>query len=440
MNRIESKQLSDSTNRPADFSFKQLIKSVGPGLITGASDDDPSGIATYSMAGATYGFSFLWTAPLFLPLVACIEYICAKIALVTGSGLAGVMRQHYPRWLLYFSVGLLVVANTINAGTDLGAIAAAINLFVPDLRSTWLVPVIAVSIVALQILGSYRLISMIFKLFTLSLLSYFLCTFYIKFDWPDVLAHTIVPKMAFDLQSVTMFVALIGTTISPYCFFWQASQEVEEELKLGRTELWQRKGASDSELRNAAIDVDFGMLASVFVMFFIMLTTGATLHAAGKFDIISAADAALALKPIAGEAASTIFALGIIGTGFLAIPILTDSAAYAVAEASGRQPTLNGTLLQEKLFYLVICLSMLLGTAINYAGINPIQALYITAIINGILAPPLIIVIMHIANNKKIMGSRVNNTFTNCIGWTASAIMSLASLILLWSVLREPFI
>lgn len=436
-NRAEPKEHLGTEDNSTAFSFKQVLKSAGPGLITGASDDDPSGIATYSMAGASYGFSFLWTAPLFLPLVACIEYICAKIALVAGSGLAGVMRQHYPRWLLYFSVGLLVVANTINAGTDLGAIAAAINLFFPDMHSAWLVPLIAIAIVALQILGNYQLISMIFKLFTLSLLSYFLCTFYIKFDWLDVLGHTLVPQVAFNQQSLTMLVALLGTTISPYCFFWQASEEVEEELKIGRKELWQRKGATDSELRNAAIDVDLGMFVSVFVMFFIMLTTGATLHSSGRLEILTAADAALALRPLAGEAASTIFALGIIGTGFLAIPILTDSAAYAVAEASGLEPTLNGTLVQEKLFYLVICLSMLLGIAINFAGINPIQALYITAIINGVLAPPLLIVIMHIANNKEIMGSRVNSKLTNFVGWTACTIMSLASLTLLWSVLKE---
>jgi len=242
------------------------------------------------------------------------------------------------------------------------------------------------------------------------------------------------------MASIMMFVALLGTTISPYCFFWQASEEVEEELKLGRKQLQERKGASDSELRNAALDVDFGMLVSVLVMFFIMLSTGATLHAAGKLEINTAADAALALRPLAGEAASIIFALGIIGTGFLAIPILTDSAAYAVAEAAGLEPTLDDTPSQEKLFYLVICISLLIGTAINYTGVNPIHALYITAIINGLLAPPLLIVIMHISNNKTIMGSRVNSTLTNVLGWSTAAIMSIASAMLIWSLFWEQLI
>jgi Mn2+/Fe2+ NRAMP family transporter len=423
----------------SDSAVYQLFKSLGPGLVTGASDDDPSGIATYSMAGAAYGFNFLWTAPLFLPLVACIEYICAKIAMVTGTGLAGVMRQHYSKPLLYGAVGLLFVANTINAGTDIGAIANAINLFIPAIPAVWLIPLIALTILAIQMFGSYQNISTVFKVFTLSLASYFFCVFFVKFDWLDVLHHTVVPHVALNLESVMMLVALLGTTISPYCFFWQATEEVEEELKLGRTKLLQRLGATDTELRNAALDVDFGMLISVVVMFFIMLTTGATLHAAGQFEINSAADAALALKPLAGEAASVIFSLGIIGTGFLAVPILTDSAAYAVAESVGLEPTLNGTPVQEKLFYLVISLSMMIGVAINFAGINPIQALYITAVINGVLAPPLLIVIMHIANNKTIMGSRVNGLLTNLLGWTTTVILSAASLALLGIIVWEQF-
>lgn len=427
----------DLTDLSSKFSFRNLFKSLGPGVITGASDDDPSGIATYSLAGASFGFSLLWTAPLMLPLVACIEYTCAKIAMVTGRGLAGVLRQHYSRPLLYLAVSLLVVANTINAGTDIGAIAAAVNLFVPDISPTFFVPLISILIIAFQILGSYKLISTIFKLFTLSLLSYFLCAFSIEYDWLDVLKQTFVPQMTFDTPTIMMLVALLGTTISPYCFFWQASEEVEEKVKLGGKKPWLIPGATDTELLNAAVDVDFGMLVSVLVMFFIMLTTGATLHDAGILEINTAADAALALRPLAGEAASIIFALGIIGTGFLAIPILTDSAAYAVAEAAGLEPTLNGTVSQEKLFYFVIFASMLVGTAINYVGVNPMKALYVTAIINGVLAPPLLVMIMLIANNKKIMGARVNTTLTNWLGWSATALMSIASATLIWNLISE---
>src|SRR2546426_1365602 len=397
---------------------KRFFKLLGPGLITGASDDDPSGIGTYAVAGASLGFATLWTALFTLPLMIAALLTCARIGMVSGMGLAAVLRRHYARNLLYLTVIGLVIANTINAGADIGAIAAAINLLIPIPIAVLVLPV-ALAILALQIWGSYRLIARTFKWLVLALFAYVGSAFFARPDWFAVAKATFIPRLSFDPPFLAMLVAIFGTTISPYLFFWQADQEVEEEISFGRLTPAQRRGATDAEMKYARWDVCLGMLFSNVVMYFIILATAATLFKAGKTNIQSATDAALALKPLAGESASLLLALGLIGTGFLAVPILTGSSAYAVTQAFGGRYGFNQKPRQAKLFYGVIAVSTLAGRLINFVGKNPIRALFLAAIINGLLAPPLLEVIMLIANNRKVMKDRVNGRWTNMQGWTA---------------------
>jgi NRAMP (natural resistance-associated macrophage protein)-like metal ion transporter len=406
---------------------RRFLKILGPGFISGAADDDPSGIGTYATAGASLGYAPLWTALLTYPLMATVQVVCAKIGLVTGRGLAGVLRKHYPRWLLYCAVIPLFVANTINVGADLGAIAAAINMLVPALPIRLLLLPIALAILALQIWGSYRLISRTFKWLTLALFAYIGAAILARPDWGEVLRSTFIPTISLDQAFLLTLVAILGTTISPYLFFWQASEEVEEEVAMGRTQLWRRRGASDRELEYAAVDVNVGMGFSVLVMYFIMLATAATLHEAGKTDITSATDAAQALRPLAGDLSSVLLAVGLIGTGVLAVPILSASAAYAISEAFGWRYGLDQNPGRAKQFYAVIVLATLIGVGIDYLGINPIDALFATAVINGFVAPPLLVMIMVVANNRKIMGKRTNGRLTNILGWATAIVMFLAA-------------
>ena len=409
---------------------KRFLKVLGPGLITGASDDDPSGIGTYAVAGASYGFATLWTAPVTLVLAAAVQFICAKVGMVSGRGLAGVLRLHYPRPLLYLAVAGLLVANTINAGADIGAIAAAVNLLVPIPIPVLIVPATA-AILALQIFGSYRLIARIFKWLTLALFAYIGSALLARPNLGEVLRGTFVPTISLDPSFLATLVAILGTTISPYLFFWQASQEVEEEVEMGRTHLHQRKGATDAELKYAAVDVNTGMVLSEAVMYFIILATGATLFKAGNTNISSAADAAVALEPLAGPAAELLLAVGLIGAGFLAVPILTGSAAYALSEAFGWKLGLNKHIASAKQFYGVIIAATVIGMLINFIGINPIDALFWTAVINGFVAPPLMVLIMLVANNRDVMGHRINCWQTNVLGWLATALMFAAAVALL---------
>ncbi|HEX7497572.1 MAG TPA: divalent metal cation transporter, partial [Candidatus Limnocylindrales bacterium] len=360
-------------------SFKRLGKTLGPGLITGASDDDPSGIGTYVQAGAQYGFVTLWTTLAMLPMQTAVQYICAKIGLVTGKGLAGVLREHYPR-ALYPAVIALVVANTLNAGADIGAIAAAINLLVPIPAWVFIVPV-SLGIIGLQVFGSYRMIEKVFMWLALALLAYIGAALFARPDIVKVLAGTLVPTIRLDPAYIGIIVALLGTTISPYLFFWQASQEVEEQISLGRRQLRQRQGASRSELKYAMWDTVAGMVFSEVVAYFIILAAGATLFAAGKTDVASATDAAAALRPLAGDAAALLLAIGLIGAGVLAVPVLTGSAAYGVAEAFGWRSGLDRQFKGAPQFYLVIVAATLVGMAINFLGINPITALVLTAVL-----------------------------------------------------------
>jgi NRAMP (natural resistance-associated macrophage protein)-like metal ion transporter len=408
--------------------LRRLIKVLGPGLITGASDDDPSGIGTYTSAGASLGYATLWTAILTLPLMAVVQFTCAKIGMVSGMGLAGVLRKHYPRWLLYIAISGLVVANTINAGTDIGAIAAAVNMVAPVVSAIALVVPIAAGIVALQIWCSYKVIANIFKWLTLTLFAYIIAAFISHPHWGEVLKATVVPPLRTDSQYITTLVAIAGTTISPYLFFWQTSEEVEEEVSMGRKTLKEREGATQKELNAAKWDTLAGMIFCNVVFYFVILAAATTLHATGKTDIQSATDAAKALEPLAGAAAKYLFAAGLIGAGFLAVPVLTGSSAYAVAETFGWNYGLDTKPHEAKQFYAIIAVSTLVGMLINFLGINPITALFWTAVINGVIAPPLLVVILLVANNKKVMGKRTNGRGANAVGWLTCALMFAAAI------------
>ena len=364
--------------------------------------------------------------------MASVQYICAKVGMVSGRGLAGVLRHHYPPSVLYPAVLLLVVANTINAGADIGAVAAAINMIFP-IPILWMIAPIAVGIVVLQVWGTYRLMAGTFKWLCIALFAYVGAGILARPDPGEVLRATLIPSIQFDAGFATTLVAILGTTISPYLFFWQASQEVEEEIQLGRHSLWSRVGATDRELKYRAWDVNIGMAIAIVVMYFIMLATGATLHKAGQTNIQSAADAALALRPLAGDLAGLLLAVGLIGTGVLAVPILTGSAAYALCESMGWRYGLDEKPARAKHFYAVILAATLVGMSINFLGINPIDALFYTAVINGLLAPPLLVLIMLISNDPKIMGARTNNHWLNLAGWAATAVMSAAAIVLVGS-------
>src|SRR5579884_1552261 len=410
----------------------RFLRLIGPGVITGASDDDPSGIGTYAMAGASLGYSCLWTALVTFPLMAAVQVICATIGLVTSEGLAGVLRRHYSRWLLYPVVVTLLIANTINAGVDIGAIAAGINLLVP-IPLEWLIVPVALVIVALQVWGSYRLIARVFKWLTLALFAYIGSAFFARPDAGQVLQGTFIPHVRLDSAYLVVLVAILGTTISPYLFFWQASQEVEEKKSVARR-WWQRRPASEQDLEHAAWDVNLGMLFSNVVMYFIILASAATLHVAGRTNIGTAAEAAEALRPLAGAGATILMALGLIGTGLLAVPILTTSAAYAACEAFGWKQGLDRPPHRAREFYAIIAGATLVGMLINFVGINAVDALFWTAVLNGILAPPLLVVIMLVANNGTVMGARKPGLLTNLLGWAATVAMfaAAAELFLTW--------
>lgn len=408
----------------------RFLKILGPGFITGASDDDPSGIGTYTVAGAQLGFATLWLAVLTYPLMVTVQFICAKIGMVSGRGLASVLRTYYPRWLLFPAVIALVIANTINAGADIGAIAAALNLLVPIPALIFVVPVGAL-LLALQLFGSYHVIARIFKWLTLALFAYVLTAFFAHPDWGAVAHATLVPTLRFDPLFLSTVVAILGTTISPYLFFWQTDQEVEEQISVGRTTLKARQGATDQEIRAGFLDVNVGMFFSNLVMFFIILATASTLFKAGKTEIQSATDAAQALRPLAGNAASLLLAIGLIGSGCLAVPILTGSAAYGIAEAFGWPHSLDAKPQRARAFYGVIAGATLIGIALNFVGINPIRALFLSAVINGVLAPPLLVIILLVANNQTIMGRHVNGRVANILGWITAGLMAVAALTLL---------
>jgi NRAMP (natural resistance-associated macrophage protein)-like metal ion transporter len=414
----------------------RIFRVLGPGIISGASDDDPSGIATYSVAGASLGFTTLWTALLTFPLMAVVQLICAKIGLVTGKGLARVLRERYPRGVLLALVGALAIANTINAGADIGAIASAINLLAP-VKPIELVLPIGLAILGLQIWGSYRIVAGVFKWLALSLLAYIGASVFAHPAVRDVLRGTFVPTVRFDAAYLATLVAILGTTISPYMFFWQATEEVEEDIAMGRRSLWQRRGTTDAEIRYTAWDINVGMLFSNVVMYAIILATAATLFKSGQHHIDTAAQAAQALRPLAGDFSADLLALGLIGSGFLAVPILTASTAYAMSEAFGWAQGLSRNIGRAPQFYGVLAASMIVGMQVNLMGISPIAMLFWTAVINGFLAPVLLVFIMLVSNDRAVMGARRNGPFLNVVGWAATATMGAAAIALVATSLQH---
>jgi len=417
------------TQNVEEFKLSKLLKRsfavLGPGLITGAADDDPSGISTYSVAGAAYGYATLWIALLTFPLMAAIQLMCARLGMVTGSGLAAAVRTYYPRWVLWGACSILVVANVINIGADLGGMAEATQLITGIRPLVW-IPVYALLIIGLLFWGSYKLIAKIFKWLTLVLFAYVLASFYAHVDWRHALAVTFVPHLEWSRGFLAVLVAILGTTISPYLFFWQAAEEVEEERAKGRTPE-QSKGATRAELRTARADTIAGMLFSNLIMYFIILTTAATLHAHGQTDITTARQAAEALRPLAGNGAYLLFTLGLIGTGMLGVPVLVGSCAYAVAEGAGWRGSMADKPRDAGKFYAVMAVAMALGLVLNFAGLNAVKMLFWSAVINGLLAPPLILLVILLTSSHKVMGKSVNPPLLRYLGWATFAVMTAAA-------------
>ncbi len=405
---------------------KNFFAKLGPGLISGAADDDPSGISTYSVAGASFGYLPLWTALVSFPLMSAVQLMCARLGMVTGLGLAGVIRRRYSRWVLWFACALLAVANVINIAADLGGMAAATRM-VTGAPVGLTVPIYGAAIVVLLMWWSYRAIARVFKWLTLVLLAYIVTAFVADVDWRLAAYATLVPHVELSRAFFSLMVAILGTTISPYLFFWQAAQEVEEERAMGR-DLSRRRGATPEELSAARTDVLTGMLASNAIMFFIILTTAATLHSRGQTSITTAEQAAEALRPVAGAGAYWLFTLGLIGTGMLAVPVLAGSCAYAIAEASAWRGSLDRKPWQAKRFYAVLAFSVALGIALTYTGLDAIKLLFTTAVINGVLAPPLILIVLLLTSDPAVMGDKVNSRLLSALGWIAFVVMVVAAL------------
>ncbi|CAN5360729.1 divalent metal cation transporter [soil metagenome] len=402
---------------------------LGPGLTTGASDDDPSGIATYSQTGAQFGFNFLWMSVWLFPIASVVQEMCARIGLVTGRGLAGNIRIHYSKRVLYWCAMLLFVANTINIGADLGAMAKAAQLLNPDLHFGALVIGFSVFSLALQIFTPYTRYARYLKWLALVLFSYIASALLAHLDWGTILQHSYIPTITFSKESFIIICAILGTTISPYLFFWQTSQEVEEQIQRGKTTLRLRRAAIPKEQVHAMrVDVWSGMFLSQIVMFFIIAACGGILYQHGITEIKTAADAALALKPFAGDATYFLFAAGIIGTGLLAIPVLAASSSYTIAESFRWKEGLNRKLGQATAFYGIIIISMLVGLGINFIGIDPIKALIYAALANGFVAPIVLFLIVRMSSNKKIMGKWRTGFLARSIGWLTVIAMTLSGI------------
>jgi NRAMP (natural resistance-associated macrophage protein)-like metal ion transporter len=416
---------TDLPASPKQNRAERFFSDLGPGLVTGCADDDPSGISTYSMAGAVFGYALLWTALISFPLMVSVQMMCGRLGMVTGRGLAGVIRRRYSKWILWGACSLLVVANVVNIAADLGGMADATRM-VTGVNSLVWTPLYTALIVSFLFWSSYRQIARIFKWITLVLLAYVITAFFAGVNWRQALLATLIPHPVWSRDYVEVLVGILGTTISPYLFFWQASQEVEEERAMGRT-LAQRRGATAEELRGLRVDVITGMLASNFIMYFIILTTSASLHAHGVVKIDTAKEAAEALRPLAGNAAYLLFTLGLIGTGMLGVPVLAGSCAYAIAEASAWRGSLEKKPRGAKKFYSVLGVAMLLGLAINYIGLNAVKMLFWSAVTNGILAPPLILLILLLTSDRTVMGDQVSPMLERTLGWATFVLMTAAA-------------
>jgi NRAMP (natural resistance-associated macrophage protein)-like metal ion transporter len=417
--------MSAKKNKPSRL--LRLWRILGPGLISGASDDDPSGIATYSQAGAAFGLTTLWTALIAFPLMAAIQKMCASIGLVTEQGLTGTLKKHYPKSILYLMVLFSFPGIILNIGADIAGMGAVGNLLFPSIQATYFSVVFTILLLILIIYLPYQKIAAVLKYLCLVLLVYFVVPFFYKQDFLLILKSTFIPTIHFTKSYIAILVGILGTTISPYLFFWQASMEVEE-----------RKNKSNHLVVNKKIihemnqDVDFGMTFSGVVMFFIILTAGTVLFNNGIHQIDTVEQAALALKPLAGKAAYLLFAIGIIGTGLLAIPVLSGSLSYIITETFGWEQGLNKKFHEAKAFYIIIAISLVIGLSLNYIGITPIQGLIYAAILYGLTAPVLIAIILHIANNKKVMGEFTNGKVTNILGYITLMVMTVSAIALLY--------
>jgi len=423
----------ESHANPASSRGGRVLRTLGLGLITGAADDDPSAIGTYASAGAAIGPAFLWTAPVTFPMMCAVVYLSAKLGQVSGKGLFHVIKDHYSRWLLYPALIGVLIGNTIEAGADIGGMAAAIAVLVPAPMPLIIIPVTA-SVFALQVWGSYTLIRNIFRWLALTLLAYVGAAIIARPDLVDVIKGTFIPTIQFDQRFLSLLVAVIGTTLSAYLYTWQSNQEVEEEIAMGRRRLAQRKGATKKELKETRADVVAGMFFSNVVMYFVILSTASTLFKAGRTEINTAAEAAEALRPLAGDAATVLFALGVIGVGFLAVPIMTTGAAYDLCQVVGWKHSLHAKPSEAKKFYAAIGVFTVLAMSMNFLGFNPMKALVFSGVVQGFSTPPLLLLIMLMTNNRKIMGNRVNSVGLNILGWitTTAIFAATVGLIVTW--------
>lgn len=407
--------------------LSRFWKILGPGLITGASDDDPSGIATYSQAGASFGLATLWTGLIAFPLMASIQQMCAKIGLVTSLGLTGALKKNYPRPILYIMLLFSFPAIIMNIGADIAGMGAVGNLLFPSIDATFFSVVFTVILLILIIYLPYQKIAASLKYLCIVLLVYLIVPFLYKQDWLLVLKSTFIPTIKFNKEFISILVGILGTTISPYLFFWQATMEVEEMNHKKKHLMVDKKIINEMKQ-----DVDFGMSFSGLVMYFIILTTGTVLYNGGVHQIDTVEQAAMALKPLAGDLAYLLFAIGVIGTGLLAIPVLSGSLSYIISETFGWEQGLDKKFHEAKAFYMVIAISLVLGLSLNYIGISPIKALIYTATLYGLTAPVLIAIILHICNNKKVMGDLTNSRTSNILGFSALIIMTAAAVVLIY--------
>ena len=404
----------------------RLLRILGPGLITGASDDDPSGIATYSQAGAQFGFALTWSMLFTYPLMSAVQMISGRVGRTTGRGLAGNLRHHYPNWLLQGIVLLLLIANTINIGADLGAMADATRLVVGGPAHLYVL-VFGVVAIALQVFLQYTRYVAVLKWLTVVLFAYVVTLFMVEVPWGEALTRLLVPAIAWNKDYITTIVAVFGTTISPYLFFWQASQEAEDVREIPRRRpLVKAPGQGPAALERIELDTLAGMAISNLVALAIMITTAATLNSHGITDIETSAQAAEALRPTAGTAAEMVFALGIIGTGLLAVPVLAGSAAYAIGEARKWPVGLARQPMQAKAFYATVVIATLLGMILNFTPVNPIKALYWSAVINGVVAVPVMAIMMLMSARSEVMGEFTVGGWLKGLGWAATAVMALA--------------
>ncbi|HEU4970278.1 Nramp family divalent metal transporter [Sphingomonas sp.] len=433
MNRPIREPLESDTQAEAPPPPPGLLKLVGAGVVTGAADDDPSAIGTYASAGARFGLGFLWIAPVLLPMMYVVTYLSAKVGQVYGKGLFACIRDQFPRWVLLPMVALAFSGNIIEAAADLGGIASALNLLVP-LPIPAIVVGTAAIIYAVQYFGSYTLIRAIFRWLALTLFAYVAAAIMARPDPVEVLRATFLPRVRLDAEFMALVVACIGTSLSAYIYTWQSNQEVEEQIAIGRRQLWQRKGASRREMKRTSRDVLTGMIFSNLILYFIILATGLTLHPAGQHRIETAAQAAAALEPLAGDAAKYLFAAGVVGVGFLAVPIMTTGAAYDIVQGLGRQGSLHDEPGDNRLFYGVIALVTALAVGLNFLGFNPMRALVWSGIVQGFSVPPLLFLMMLLTNSRRVVGARTNGRWTNFLGWATTAITFLctATLVVSW--------